>query len=190
MTDLLDRPETLGSTSSAAVLWRQDITGAAPSHRRPLPARDALSDAVQQGRRVTLVLERGQTRPAIRIETYGVHPRWWESTLEALQELLHLPENWNSYGARRVTPEAVVAVIMLIDATMSHDTLPPVVVPTVGGGVQLEWHTGSIDFEVAVTPSGRYSVFYSDSAAGEEWERDFTSPPAGVRQVLTALSST
>jgi len=139
-------------------------------------------------RRFTLEVERGQTIVAIEVEVQGILPPWWTAALEQFQEVLNLPANWNSYGARQVTPQAVLAAIVLIDATMSFDSPTPIIVPTVQGGVQLEWHTRGVDLEVAVSPEGRYNVFYSNTAIGEEWEREYVSPPPELRRRLSSLA--
>jgi hypothetical protein len=63
-------------------------------------------------------------------------PGWLAQTDEALQELLRLPPNWNSYGARPISPDNVRAAKDLLRAIVQPDTPRPSVVPTVGGGVR------------------------------------------------------
>jgi hypothetical protein len=133
-------------------------------------------------------VEQGRSRFAIDIGAHGKLPAWWGPLLRGLRELLLLEENWNSYGAKRVAPAAIVAALVLVDRTMGSTTPAPAVVPTVRGGVQLEWHVGSADLEVAVSPEGRYSVFFADAATDTEWERDFGSPPEHVREILNRFS--
>jgi hypothetical protein len=89
-------------------------------------------------------------------------PGWLVQTDEALQELLRLPPNWNSYGARPVSPDNVRAAKDLLRAIVQPETPRPSVVPTVGGGVQLEWHTGGIDLEIEIQAPGQYHVWLED----------------------------
>lgn len=204
MTDLLERPVSADSVSSAAALSRRDVATMEdppraavrpiPQHR-PTPERFALSSVettTSEAPQVTIGIEQGRTPRSIEIGWPGTKlPRWGTPLLKALQEVVLLPENWNSYGARRVTPDAIVATIVLLMRTMSDDTPLPVVVPTVRGGVQLEWHTGSVDLEMTISPVGRYSAFYSNDSTGTEWEQgeqDFVSPPEQIRGILDRLA--
>src|SRR5262245_44338244 len=80
----------------------------------------------------------------------GRPPRWAEPTLRKLGELLRLPANWNSYGARPVDSACAWAAFQLLSRLLPDDALPPAIVPTSGGGVQLEWHTHGVDLEIQV----------------------------------------
>ena len=68
------------------------------------------------------------------------------SNLAKLQSLAAMPENWDSYGAKRITPAAIAA------AGWFHTHWPSAsVVPCATGGVQLE--TSAIEIELG--PDGR-----------------------------------
>jgi hypothetical protein len=95
---------------------------------------------------------------------------WLRPTLERFGELLRLPENWNSYGARPVDVGAVVCALQILGETMQADTPAPSIVPTPRGGVQCEWHIYGIDLEVDVTPGGRVTAAWDDAASGSAWE--------------------
>ena len=60
--------------------------------------------------------------------------------------------------------------LQLLAATMRPATPAPIVVPTVRGGLQLEWHQRDVDLEVEVPPSGAVQVAYENLAEGREWE--------------------
>src|SRR4051812_32442305 len=78
----------------------------------------------------------------------AARPEWLSETAAALQQLLCLPQNWNSYGAQPIRPEIVHAAVELLRETVTPNVPPPVVVPTIQGGVQLEWHLRGIDLEI------------------------------------------
>lgn len=60
---------------------------------------------------------------------------------QALVDLAALPPNWDTHGGAPIgTQELRVAEIMA--------TVPPRIVPTSRGGIQLEWHTGDWDIEI------------------------------------------
>jgi hypothetical protein len=89
-----------------------------------------------------------------------------------MQEILSLPENWDSYGGRAIDPETVISTLQLLDAVMRPDTPLPAVVPTNRGGIQLEWHTRGIDLEIQISARARSHVYYHDQAKGIEWEQE------------------
>lgn len=112
-------------------------------------------------------------------------PSWFPAAVDDFRRLLQLPENWDTYGAAPIAAEAVAAAAALLLRTASGDTPKPSVVPTVDGGVQLEWHRHGIDLEVEIRPTGEYSAFYEDRVRGTEWE---TTVGAGEPRIRTALA--
>src|SRR6476659_749758 len=80
----------------------------------------------------------------------GSAPEWLAKADETLQTLLALPPNWNSYGARTIQPDVVQATSSLLHDIARDDTPQPAIVPTVRGGVQLEWHTRGVDLEIEI----------------------------------------
>lgn len=61
---------------------------------------------------------------------------------EKIAALAALEEGWDSYGAAPVT-QAALDVVRCI-----------AVVPTVNGGVQVEWHANGWEVEIEVDPDG------------------------------------
>src|SRR5437870_3472186 len=102
----------------------------------------------------------------------GPQPEWLVKTDRALQELLALPQNWNSYGARAIQPDVVRAASDLLRNVAQNDTPPPAVVPTVHGGVQLEWHTRGVVLEIEIESPEQWHVSFEDSADGAAEEFD------------------
>jgi hypothetical protein len=93
-------------------------------------------------------------------------PRWFQVAQDSLNELSALPLNWNSYSARQIGVGAVTDAVELLSAVMEDDKPLPTFVPTVAGGVLLEWHTANADLEVTVRPTGRAHVVFE--RAGED----------------------
>ena len=71
-------------------------------------------------------------------------------------DLLALPPGWDSYDADRVTEEAARCAVKLLLLVSSKvpGMVAPSVVPTVRGGLQLEWHRRGVDLEVEFDPAG------------------------------------
>ncbi len=66
--------------------------------------------------------------------------------LTKIGALLGLKDDWDSYGAPRISGEAVNAAIAFVENLQA--------VPTVRGGIQLESHTDSGSFEIAFGADG------------------------------------
>ncbi len=69
---------------------------------------------------------------------------------------------------------------------MRKNTIAPTVVPTVHGGIQLEWHTRGIDLEIEVSPEGRCDVYCQED--NTEWEDDLNSTLNRLQGVMSRLS--
>jgi hypothetical protein len=88
-------------------------------------------------------------------------------TVKTFIELLELPAGWNSYSAEQIRKENVNAAIGLLGRIMRAGTPAPIVVPTVRGGVQLEWHTNGINLEIAIDSPNDISFFGEDIRTSE-----------------------
>jgi hypothetical protein len=105
----------------------------------------------------------------------GSVPGWLAETEQAIQELLRLPPNWNSYGAQPIRPDVVRAAKDLLPGIVQKQTPQPNVVPTVRGGVQLEWHLGDIDLEIEIDAPGQFQVLFVDPRENLELEIELDS---------------
>ena len=94
-------------------------------------------------------------------------PGWFHETMEALERLSGLHENWDSYSARPVKDDTLLGALDLAYQILGDDAEAPVVVPTSDSGVQLEWHDDGTELEIRVRPNGEISAFRFDEAAGE-----------------------
>lgn len=99
----------------------------------------------------------------------GEEPRWLYPTLSHFQEMLQLPEGWDSYGASLISDEAIAeAADVLVRLKLPLETPEPSVVPGSSGSVQLEWHRCGADVEIHISSAGDATAFLSDE--GEEYE--------------------
>ena len=115
--------------------------------------------------------------------SYWFVPDWIDHAVESLNSLLALEENWDSYGASRVDPETAIATLELLASIMETPLVPPSIVPTCRGNIQLEWHRFGIDLEVEVARSGKYSVFYEDES--EHFEDEYPIHSVHTSEVLS-----
>lgn len=104
-------------------------------------------------------------------ETQATSAPWVAEVMAKMKELVRLPANWDSYGAKPIKPDCLqYAVREVLQACMHGATPAPSVVPTNTGGVMLEWHRGNIDLEVRVENPGEATIYYADADAHEEKE--------------------
>jgi hypothetical protein len=113
---------------------------------------------------------------------------WLNSAIPALSKILRLPPNWDSYQARPVVPRAVAGVLSFLDQVMRDTTIMPSIVPMVDGGVQLEWHSRGIDFEIEVGPSGRFYAHYERRRDNIEWEGELDQNLEKLNEAIRFLS--
>ena len=73
------------------------------------------------------------------------------SQLEArLAKLAALPEDWDGYGAPRISSTALNGVRQIL--------LGATIVPLGNGGAQIEWRLDGYEIEIAVDPDGSVEV--------------------------------
>jgi hypothetical protein len=160
--------------NAAAVLSRKlgeiALTGATMSRQALLTRQDvimAASNSMEPANEIVIKFD--EDRAA------GPIPAWVLPTAEAFAGVLELPPGWNSYNARAVDPRTIESAGRLLASVMEESTPPPAVVPTVRGGVQLEWHRNGLDIEIAINPSLPIAVYAVDNRTGEECESEWPS---------------
>lgn len=109
-------------------------------------------------------------RQRILIAAKQIEPRWLYPILQSLREFSKLSAGWDSYGAKPVRIEAAVAVLRIAATRLGEETVPPTVVPTPDGGLQMEWHGRQQHLEIQVGPDGAASAYYENATTGETQE--------------------
>ena len=179
MPDLVDAmDEGLGVLVESSVLGR--LSGA-----ESVAATYALADRLVKTPRAS------PWAPARRITIRAPGRELSEGLLRALKracELQQLPRGWNSHGAEPVSDTAFRQTIEFLTAYMVGDVAVPVLVPTVRGGLQLEWHRRGVDIEVEVNPDGSVSWCAEDRRSGEEVETALAGHEDTVRAWLRRVS--
>lgn len=89
---------------------------------------------------------------------------------ERFTALFKLEQGWDSYNARPIDPMLVEDGLRIAALALAAGRLLPIVVPTVAGGVQLEWHAVDEDLEIEVVSPGRYRVFHRIAEVETELE--------------------
>lgn len=122
----------------------------------------------------------------LRITLPSTPPNWLSASVDDLNLLLTLEENWDSYGARKTDPKSAVHALELLTIVMTNDMPDPTIVPTPLGGVQLEWHRHGIDLEIEICGEGDYSVFFEDETGqNETWDGNLTRNELRTHQTIS-----
>lgn len=99
--------------------------------------------------------------------------KWLRQTNNLLFSIIGLDNNWDSYGAKRISPKVAEAVSDLLCDIMQRTTPSPQIVSSANGSIQLEWHLKGIDLEIEVKSFSKSHVFFEDAQNKEPlWEGD------------------
>jgi hypothetical protein len=133
------------------------------------------SDHVLSGKQIDVVPGFPRERP----------PRaWLGPVLDELQELLSLPEDWDSYGSARIDAHIARYVGRLLGVLARAETARPALVPTSAGGVQLEWHTRALELQLEIDPADdSIRLFYCAPGTGP-WEGLLRDAPEPIELLL------
>lgn len=123
---------------------------------------------------------------------------WLDALTSRIFQFSALPQNWDSYGSKRISNEAIrkgVKIANLLSQIVSQTRVPlnsrPFVAPSNSGGVLFEVKAGNRQLHIDV-PNGReqnYGVLriWRD-AGGNELERESDVRESELREVLTWIA--
>jgi len=112
---------------------------------------------------------------------------WLQVAADRVAELLNLPENWDSYGAKQVNVELAVSSLNLLSQIMRNGTPVPSIVPTNSGGIQLEWHRNGVDLEIELISPRKFGVLFVDRVSGEERDEVISSDLRMLARAIARL---
>jgi hypothetical protein len=107
--------------------------------------------------------------------------------MQGFVDLLTLPHNWDSYGARTIDPYVVQAAMDSMNRLLGPESPAPRVVPLSNGGLQLEWHRKGIDLEITFEQGEPPIFYYRNRPNGEEGDFELAGQGQVLKDVLTAL---
>lgn len=91
--------------------------------------------------------------------------------LEALfREIKELPENWNSYGAARISQWSITQARKIVNDGLALGLAVPRVSPASGASVGIEWQTDNADLVIDVDPRQGITYLTVDKTSGAEIE--------------------
>ncbi len=84
-----------------------------------------------------------------------------------LMEFARLKANWDSYGAPRISMDAIGAALDTLPELLSTGAPFPHLAPTPRGGIQAEWHRGQRTLELEFVSPVHIELSYEDDASGD-----------------------
>lgn len=109
------------------------------------------------------------------LKTAFVQQRSWkESVVARLSELMQLPDGWDGHRGRPVSRDNAVFALSILSSIMDQSMPIPSLVPTVGGSVQIEWHTLKGDMELRIHRPNSVHAWFSSVEDEEEPEVELT----------------
>lgn len=112
---------------------------------------------------------------------------WLQRLRLTVANFARLDPNWDSYGARPTTTQAINSALALARKAASNRGVPePDVHPTPHGGITFVWRTRGVDAEIRVESDGAFAVD-SELSGGQTIED--SRPLKAFDVVLAALAA-
>lgn len=94
-----------------------------------------------------------------------------ESIESKLSELAKLERNWDSYGADPIGEGAIQAVRIVASVLETLTVIPPQIMPTVNGGLAIEYSRGKMEFSIEFDSDGVFEdIFAANDITKEYYE--------------------
>ena len=171
--------------------YQDDLTQPISSWDRHAQVWDASDELASATLRTAAAQLMAASRLRVTIEAQHFVPS--EPIQEAIRQasaLARLPDGWNAYNAKPVSLAAVRNAIsfLLQSASANPNLAAPTAVPTVRGGLQLEWHQNGIDFEAEFSPNNAASWYAEDRESGEMIEEAVAGHEDSIQHWLERVS--
>jgi hypothetical protein len=127
-------------------------------------------------------------RQVIALQVQQPAADWLRSAVQRIENLTTLARDWNSYGSHPVTAEAALAAVRFLLDTAYRELGAPAIVPLPDGGVQVEWHRGGLDVEIAFSED-EPGIYVEDHETGQSFVRSLGEAATLLVQLSPRLSS-
>jgi len=119
----------------------------------------------------------------------GQSAEWLSTIRRRLQALSQLEEGWDGQKAKPVSHSNIDIALQVLLGVMQTGTPVPTLVPTVRGGLQIEWHLQDVDIELEIESPAPYVLSFEDRVAHREFERELTSDLHLFAEAVTRISA-
>lgn len=94
---------------------------------------------------------------------------WFGTALNRISRLTSLAVGWNGYESHEIRADMVMEAVEFLTRVAFPGIAAPAIVPLADGGVQVEWHSGGLDIEVAFSDEDP-GVYVEDRQSGKSEE--------------------
>jgi hypothetical protein len=94
---------------------------------------------------------------------------WLRSAVTRIEALTALARGWDSYNAQPVEAETAMQAVRFLLDSVDPNLPEPSIVPLGDGGIQIEWHRGGVDVEIAFCDEAS-GIYIEDRATGASIE--------------------
>jgi hypothetical protein len=112
---------------------------------------------------------------------------WIRPAVKRIEDLTGLARGWDSYDARSVSAENALAAVRFLLDNAYRELSEPAIVPLPDGGIQVEWHRGGLDVEIAFSEE-ESGIYVEDHEHGETVERSLGEAAALLFQMRQRLA--
>lgn len=114
---------------------------------------------------------------------------WLMAALDRISHLTSLEDNWNTYGGRAVKANIAMQAVNFLMRVAFRGLAEPAIVPLADGGLQVEWHSGAMDVEVAFSDEDA-GILVADAQTDAIVEGSVVDAAGEVRRLFTRLRET
>ncbi len=79
--------------------------------------------------------------------------------------------------------------MQLLQGVMRTRTPVPEIVPTLRGGLQIEWHVPDVDVELEIASPSRYVLSFENRSTDQEFERQLSADLTPFVQAVETITS-
>jgi hypothetical protein len=114
--------------------------------------------------------------------------KWQITVLSKILDYTNLEPNWDTYGSPPLKWDAGLFALNVLNQVMLRRTPVPQVVPTPGGGVQVEWHDRQIDIELHVKGPYDCELLVEDKRSGHTQSEELSSDFSRLQDAIKILT--
>jgi hypothetical protein len=130
------------------------------------------------------------TYPSFWKEYYALPRTTWEQDVtNRIVKLMKLPDNWDGYNSPPLRNDVWTFALTVLRSLMQPQTPTPQVVPSTGGGVQLEWHEKDIDLEVNFSAPYQCELWVEDHRTGTCVSKVLTNEFSEFKDAIAFLTT-
>ncbi len=158
------------------------------SYAHQVPVMEWGDDTASEREDLAAFARSWQDQPVAELIGTESMPTWFPRLVDQLNDVLSLDDGWAGPGSLAPNEHSALSALRSLRGLADPYLRPPQLVPTVDGGVQIEWHTNGVDLELCFGSAGEVDVYIADEARHLEEAGAFAELFDEIRLALKALT--